>query len=658
MIQPTLYGQAIIILVYVPLLTFSGVEGKMFEPMALTVILALASALVLSLTAVPALIAILVTGRINESENAIIRALKRWYAPALAWAIRSPLPVITASTLLFLGSLLLFARLGQEFIPTLDEKNIALHSIRIPSTSLTQSQAMQFDVEKTVSALPEVAYVFSKTGTAETGLDPMPPNVSDTFVILKPRDRWPDPDLPKGQLIERVEESVRTLPGNSYEFTQPIQMRFNELLAGVRGDIAIKVFGDEFEPMLRSANQIAAILRRLDGAADVRVEQATGLPFLEIAVNKAEIARRGLSLSAVQDLIGAAVGGREAGVVFEGDRRFEIVVRLPDSLRSNIETLKNLPVPLPTNERTRSATIPLKEIAVFTLGEGPNQITRENSKRRVVVTANVRGRDIASLVAEAQHKIVEQVRLPPGYWIVWGGQFENLAAARQRLMVVVPACFLLIFFLLYTALGSSRDALLVFSAVPLAMTGGAAALWLRDMPFSVSAAVGFVALSGVAVLNGLVMLTYVRQLIASGRSPLDAIYEGAMTRFRPVAMTALVASLGFVPMALATGTGAEVQKPLATVVIGGLISATLLTLAVLPALYVTFHPCFFRDGVVEERVNQIGSRVVAQRLRRPWIRRQLDKRFVHQRSACANIPPRSNRTSHSFSLRRWVVATR
>jgi heavy metal efflux system protein len=483
MIQPTLYGQAIIILVYVPLLTFSGVEGKMFEPMALTVILALASALVLSLTAVPALIAILVTGRINESENAIIRALKRWYAPALAWAIRSPLPVITASTLLFLGSLLLFARLGQEFIPTLDEKNIALHSIRIPSTSLTQSQAMQFDVEKTVSALPEVAYVFSKTGTAETGLDPMPPNVSDTFVILKPRDRWPDPDLPKGQLIERVEESVRTLPGNSYEFTQPIQMRFNELLAGVRGDIAIKVFGDEFEPMLRSANQIAAILRRLDGAADVRVEQATGLPFLEIAVNKAEIARRGLSLSAVQDLIGAAVGGREAGVVFEGDRRFEIVVRLPDSLRSNIETLKNLPVPLPTNERTRSATIPLKEIAVFTLGEGPNQITRENSKRRVVVTANVRGRDIASLVAEAQHKIVEQVRLPPGYWIVWGGQFENLAAARQRLMVVVPACFLLIFFLLYTALGSSRDALLVFSAVPLAMTGGAAALWLRDMPF-------------------------------------------------------------------------------------------------------------------------------------------------------------------------------
>jgi heavy metal efflux system protein len=590
MIQPTVYGQAIIILVYVPLLTFSGVEGKMFEPMALTVILALASAFILSLTAVPALIAILVTGRIKEGENGIIRALKGWYAPALAWAIRSPIPAIATSALLFVASLLLFMRLGQEFIPTLDEKDILLQSIRIPSTSLDQSQAMQFDVEKTVSALPQVAYVFSKTGTAESGLDPMPPNISDTYVILKPRDQWPDPRMPKSQLIERVEKIVGALPGNSYEFTQPIQMRFNELLAGVRGDVAIKVFGDEFEPMLRSANQIAAVLRRLEGAADVRVEQTTGLPFLEIAVNKAEIARRGLSLSAVQELIGAAVGGREAGVVFEGDRRFEIVVRLPDSLRGNIEALKNLPIPLlQANERSRPATIPLKEVAVFTLGEGPNQITRENGKRRVVVTANVRGRDIASLVAEAQDKIAQQVQLPPGYWIVWGGQFENLAAARQRLMVVVPACFLLIFFLLYTALGSSRDALLVFSAVPLALTGGVAALWLRDMPFSVSAAVGFIALSGVAVLNGLVMLTYVRQLIASGRSPLDAIHEGAMTRFRPVAMTALVASLGFVPMALATGTGAEVQKPLATVVIGGLISATLLTLVVLPALYVIFH---------------------------------------------------------------------
>jgi len=590
MIRPTVYGQAIIILVYVPLLTFSGVVGKMFEPMALTVILALVSAFILSLTVVPALIAILLTGRIKEGENSIIRTLKRIYAPALAWALRSQLTVIAGAGVLFVGSLLLFIGLGQEFIPTLDEKDVLLQAIRIPSTSLDQSQAMQFDVEKTVSTLPEVAYAFSKTGTAESALDPMPPNISDTYVILKPREQWPDPRMSKGQLIERIEQIVGGLPGNNYEFTQPIQMRFNELLAGVRGDIAVKVFGDEFEPMLRSANQIAAILRGLNGAADVRVEQATGLPFLEIAVNKAEIARRGLSLWAVQDLIGTAVGGRDAGVVFEGDRRFEIVVRLHDSLRTNIEALKNLPVPLPqSNTRSRAATIPLKEVAVFTLGEGPNQITRENGKRRVVVTANVRGRDIASLVGEAQDKIAEQVRIPPGYWLAWGGQFENLAAARQRLLVVVPACFLLIFILLLTALGSARDALLVFSAVPLALTGGIVALWLRDMPFSVSAAVGFIALSGVAVLNGLVMLTYVNQLVSSGHSPLDAIREGAMTRFRPVAMTALVASLGFVPMAIAIGTGAEVQKPLATVVIGGLISATLLTLVVLPALYAMLH---------------------------------------------------------------------
>jgi cobalt-zinc-cadmium resistance protein CzcA len=588
MIQPTVYGQAIIILVYVPLLTFSGVEGKMFEPMALTVIIALVAAFVLSLTFVPALIAILISGRVREKENLLVRGLKRLYAPALGAAIRSPAPVVVTSLLLFVAALLLFTRLGQEFIPTLDEKNIALHALRIPSTALGQAQTMQFEVEKTVSAFPEVAYAFSKTGTAEVATDPMPPNVSDTFVILKPQNQWPNPSLPKAELVERIQKAVNNLPGNNYEFTQPIQMRFNELLAGVRGDLAVKVFGEEFEPMLRAANQIAGILRGLQGAADVRVEQATGLPFLEIKVNKAEIARRGVSLSAVQDVIGAAIGGRDAGVVFEGDRRFDIVVRLPEALRNDLEALKQLPVPV-SGAKGRLASVPLKELATFTQGEGPNQISRENGKRRVVVTANARGRDIASLVAEAQAKTQEQVKLPAGYWITWGGQFENLAAARQRLMIVVPVCFFLIFLLLYTALSSVRDALLVFSAVPLALTGGIAALWLRGMPFSVSAAVGFIALSGVAVLNGLVMLTYIKQLMAAGHAPRDAIYEGAITRLRPVAMTALVASLGFVPMALATGTGAEVQKPLATVVIGGLISATLLTLLVLPALYARFH---------------------------------------------------------------------
>ena len=590
MIQPTVYGQAIIILVYVPLLTFGGVEGKMFEPMALTVIIALAAAFVLSLTFVPALIAIMVTGRVKEEENIIVRTLKRIYAPALSKVIRFPLPIIAGAALLSAAAFLIFIRLGQEFIPTLDEKNIALHAIRIPSTALSQAQTMQFQVEQTVSSFPEVAYAFSKTGTAEIASDPMPPNVSDTFVILKPQDQWPDPAMPKEELVQRIQKAVMLLPGNNYEFTQPIQMRFNELLAGVRGDIAVKVFGEEFDPMLRAANQIAGILRGLEGAADVRVEQVTGLPFVDIKVNKAEIARRGLSLATVQDVIGAAIGGREAGVVFEGDRRFDIVVRLPEAVRTNIDALKNVPVPLPQSGwQSGTASIPLSNIATFTLGEGPNQISRENGKRRIVVTANVRGRDIASLVAEAQAKVGQEVRLPAGYWITWGGQFENLAAARQRLMIVVPACFVLIFVLLYTALGTPRDALLVFSAVPLALTGGIAALWLRDMPFSVSAAVGFIALSGVAVLNGLVMLTYIKQLIAEGHSVHDAIFEGAITRLRPVAMTALVASLGFVPMAIATGTGAEVQKPLATVVIGGLISATLLTLLVLPALYARFH---------------------------------------------------------------------
>ncbi|MES2031588.1 MAG: CusA/CzcA family heavy metal efflux RND transporter [Pseudomonadota bacterium] len=584
MIKPSVYGQAIIMLVYVPLLTFSGVEGKMFQPMALTVLLALASAFVLSLTFVPAMIAILVSGRVSEGDNAAVRWLKRIYAPALTRTIRRPLAAIAGAIVLFAVALLIFTRLGQEFTPTLDEKNLAMHALRIPSTGLPQSQAMQLDVERTIMALPQVALVFSKTGTAEMASDPMPPNASDTFIILKPQAQWPDPKLTKEALLRQIEAAVEQLPGNQYEFTQPIQMRFNELIAGVRGDLAIKIFGDEFEPLLQSANQVAAILRTTKGAVDVKVEQASGLSVLDIAVDKAEIARRGLSLSAVQEVIGTAIGGRDAGLVFEGDRRFEIVVRLPDDVRSDVDALKNLPVSLPSTA-ILAPTIPLGQIARFNFSEGPNQISREDGKRRIVVTANVRDRDIASVASDARAAIDAQVKLPAGYWMTWGGQFENLAAARERLSLVVPACFVLIFLLLMSALGSARDALLVFSAVPLALTGGVLALWLRGMPFSVSAAVGFIALSGIAVLNGLVMLTYIKQLIAEGRDRLQAISEGALTRLRPVAMTALVASLGFVPMALATGTGAEVQRPIATVVIGGLITATLLTLLVLPALY-------------------------------------------------------------------------
>jgi heavy metal efflux system protein len=589
MVRPSLYGQAIILLVYVPLLTFTGVEGKMFEPMALTVILALGAAFVLSLTLVPALIAISLSGRVQETENRFVAAMKRVYRPLLRYAMASPLPVIAAAVVLFAIALFGFVRLGQEFIPSLDEKNIAMHAIRIPSTALTQSQAMQLVVEKTVSRFPQVALVFSKTGTAEIGSDPMPPNAADTFIILRPRDTWSDPTTTKDTLIEEIGKAVNLLPGNAYEFTQPIQMRFNELLAGVRGDIAVKIFGDDLEAMLKAANDVAANLRAVRGAVDVKVEQTAGLPVLEIKVDKAAIARRGLSVSAVHDVIGAAVGGQEAGVIFEGDRSFEIVVRLPESVRADLEALSNLPVALPkTTPASPVQSLPLNRVAKFNFAEGPNQISRENGKRRVVVTANVRGRDLGSVVEEAQQRVARGVKLPAGYWITWGGQSENLVAARQRLAIVVPACFAMIFLLLLGAMGSARDALLVFSAVPLALTGGVFALWLRGMPFSISAAVGFIALSGVAVLNGLVMLSFIRQLREAGKPLASAVEEGALTRFRPVIMTALVASLGFLPMAFATGTGAEVQKPLATVVIGGLISATLLTLAVLPALYMRY----------------------------------------------------------------------
>ncbi len=588
MIRPSVYGQIIIILVYTPLLAFTGVEGKTFEPMALTVMIALGVAFVVSLTFVPAAVAITIGGAVNERENGLVRTLKSLYAPLLSGAIARPLPVIAAAALLFVGAVLIFARLGQEFTPTLDEKNIVMEVKRVPSTALAQSQAMQLLIERQISKLPEVAFVFSRTGTPDLAADPMPPNASDTYIIVKPQDEWPDPSATKDDLIRKIEAEAVKLPGNKVGFSQPIEMRFNELIAGVREDLAVKVFGDDFAQMQRTAGQIVDVVRKIEGAESVKVEETSGLPFLEIKIDKAEIARRGLSLAAVQDLVQTAVGGTDAGLVFEGDRRFKIVVRLADAVRNDIPKLEELPVPLPRAGDAPAASIPLRTIASFEQTTGYNQISRENGKRRVVATAEVRGRDIGSLVAEAQAKVADNVKLPAGSYLAWGGQFENFAVARQRLAFVVPGVFVLIYLLLLGALGSARDALLVFSAVPLALTGGIAALWLRGMPFSISAAVGFIALSGVAVLNGLVMLTQIRKLIADGVDPRTAIAEGALTRFRPVAMTALVASLGFVPMALATGTGAEVQKSLATVVIGGHLTATLLTLVVLPALYARF----------------------------------------------------------------------
>jgi cobalt-zinc-cadmium resistance protein CzcA len=478
---------------------------------------------------------------------------------------------------------LAFTTLGQEFLPQLDEGDILVQAWRPPGTSVEQSQRMQFAVEKTISREPEVQYAFSRTGTSEIASDPMPPNATDTFVMLKPRKEWPDPNLPKEELVERIEKKVSTIPGNGYEITQPIQMRFNELVAGVRGDIAVKVFGDDFASMNATAVQIADVMRKVPGAADVRVEQTEGLPLLDIRPNRDAMARVGVSAGDVQDVVAATVGGKQAGVIFEGDARFPVVIRLGETARADLQTLGQIPVPTASG-----SFLPLASVADIGLGDGPNQISRENGKRRVVVQANVRGRDVAGVVEEAQAKIAQQVALPAGTYLTWGGQFENLASARARLTIVVPICFAVIMLLLYGALGSLRDAALVFTGVPLALVGGILALLLRGLPFSISAAVGFIALSGVAVLNGLVMVSSIHDLMREGMDRARAAREGALLRLRPVAMTALVASLGFVPMALGHGAGAEVQRPLATVVIGGLISATLLTLFVLPTLYARF----------------------------------------------------------------------
>lgn len=606
MIQPSVYGQAIIITVYIPILALTGVEGKMFHPMAMTVIFALVGAFVLSLTFVPAMVALLITGKVSEHDNFVMAAAKRRYAPLVDMALKFRVPVVSIAVGFFLVSLILFNRLGQEFVPTLDEKDIAMHAMRIPSTGLTQSSEMQFEVERAVAKLPEVAFIFSKTGTAEMASDPMPPNVSDTFIILKAKNEWPHPSKTKAELITEIEEAVGKVPGNNYEFTQPIQMRFNELISGVRSDVAVKVYGEEFRDMQPIAQQIASILRGIEGAADIKVEQTEGLPVMNIDIDRDTISRLGLSVTDVQDVISIAVGGREAGLVFQGDKRFEIKVRLPEEVRADLKSIDALPVPVPVpvealegnpnhkleklapDENNQGRYVPLGAIAKISVSEGPNQISRENGKRRIVVQANVRGRDLGSFVKEAQQKL-ESVKPAPSGWFEWGGQFENLQAASKRLTLVVPVCFFLIFLLLFSSFNSVKYALLVFSGVPLGLTGGIIALWLRGMPFSISAAVGFIALSGVAVLNGLVMVSFINTLRKEGKSVHDAIVEGALTRLRPVLMTALVASLGFVPMALATGTGSEVQRPIATVVIGGLISATVLTLLVIPALYSLFN---------------------------------------------------------------------
>ncbi len=583
MIKPTVFGQAIILTVYFPLLTLHGVEGKMFEPMALTVIFALLSAFVLSLTFTPAMLAMLITQKVQEKENYLVASAKKLYAPLLQYTLSHSTWIIAGAGILTAASFALFFQLGQEFVPTLDERDLALHAVRIPSTSLTQSTKMQEKVESTVKQFPEVAFVFSKTGTAEMASDPMPPNVSDTFVMLHPVEQWPNPKETKLELIEKIETALKQLPGNNYEFTQPIEMRFNELIAGVRSDVAVKIYGDDFEVMQHTGEAIARVLGNIPGAADVKVAQTDGLPVLEVKIKKESAKQFGLSTNEILQVVSTAIGGHAAGFILEGDQRYNIVVRLPEALRQNPQVLATLPIPVMDKNGYRSF-VPLKEVASLESTEGVNEITRENGKRMVVVESNVRGRDLGSFVQAAKELIHAKVKIPPGYWIEWGGEFQNLLAAKKHLAVVIPLCFSLILLLLFSGLHSMRLALLVFSGVPLALSGGILALWMRDIPFSISAAVGFIALSGIAVLNGLVLLTSIQAMIQE-RSALDeAIYEGALVRLRPVLMTALVASLGFIPMAFATGTGAEVQKPLATVVIGGLISSTLLTLFVLPGL--------------------------------------------------------------------------
>ena len=601
-IKPSLFGVAIIAAVYLPVFALTGIEGKMFHPMAFTVVLALTAAMLLSLTFVPAAVAVFLGGKVQEKESRVLQAIRRVYAPALDWALRFRLPIVAVAAVLVVMFGLLASRLGSEFIPSLDEGDIALHALRIPGTSLGQAVIMQSTLEARIKQFPEVERVFGKLGTAEVATDPMPPSVADTFIMLKPRDQWPDPRKTKAALVAEIEVAVKQLPGNNYEFTQPIQMRMNELISGVRADVAIKLYGDDLDTLVEVGQQLEAVAKAIPGAADVKLEQATGLPLLTITPNPQGLVRYGLNQVAVQDAVGTAVGGTVAGQLFEGDRRFDLVVRLPETLRSDPARLADLPVPLPAHEgdddeTSRGAnwtsgnptTVPLRELATLDIVEGPNQINRENGKRRIVVTANVRGRDLGSFVAELRQRIDAEVTVPPGYWVDYGGTFEQLIAASQRLSVVVPVTLVLIFGLLFMAFGSGRDAAVIFSGVPLALTGGVLALWLRDIPLSISAGVGFIALSGVAVLNGIVMISFIRKLREEGDRLDDAIRDGALGRLRPVLMTALVASLGFVPMAFNVGAGAEVQRPLATVVIGGIVSSTLLTLLVLPALYRLLH---------------------------------------------------------------------
>ncbi|MCV2884189.1 CusA/CzcA family heavy metal efflux RND transporter [Aestuariibacter sp. AA17] len=578
-IRPSLFGVLIITIVYVPLFTLTGVEGKMFHPMAATVIMALLAAMVFCFTLVPAAVALFMKGKISEKESPIIVGAKNVYRPILHFALKMRWGVVIIAGALVTTSLWIGTKLGTEFIPQLNEGDIALHAMRIPGTGIEQAISMQKLLEDTVMEFKEIKTVFSKTGTAEVATDAMPPNVTDGFVILKPQSEWPDPTMSKQALVEKLEARLQTLPGNNYEFTQPIQMRFNELISGVRADLGIKLFGDDLDTLYSSASDILQVINRIDGVADARIEQVDDVPIFTVDPKPIQLARYGLDTADLQQWLNATIGGQSVGLLYEGDRRFEIAIRYSEDIRNNLDSLKDIPLITPSGD-----FVPLREVATLQYVDAPSQISRENGKRRIVVTANVRERDLGSFVVEAKDAIAQQVSLPSGYWLEYGGTFEQLESASQRLMIVVPATLFVIITLLVIAFGSLKDALIIFTGVPLALTGGVLSLWLRDMPLSISAAVGFIALSGIAVLNGLVMLSFIKQRLAETGDLLFSITDGALTRLRPVLMTALVASLGFVPMAFNVGIGAEVQRPLATVVIGGIMSSTMLTLLILPVL--------------------------------------------------------------------------
>lgn len=582
MIKPTVFGQAIILLAFAPLLMFTGVEGKTFSPMAITIMLALVAAFILAITLVPALVALLIRGRVAEKEVWLIRKSRERYLPLLDKAIARPWPFILGGLLFFLAAIPAFGLLGSEFIPQLDEKNLAFASTRVPSVSLEQSLTMQRNVEQAVTKVPEVKLMFSKTGTAEVATDPMPQYFSDGYVILKPTEDWSS-GTTKADVIARINKRTGALLGNVFETSQPIQLRFNELIAGVRGDVAIKLYGDDLDKMSRSAGEIVRVLQSIPGATSVKADQVTGAPTLDIRFDRSASARYGLTLKEVADTVAAGVGGRESGLLFEGDRRFDITVRVPEATRTNLDQVLALPVMLHEQANQPRRSVPLSAVAQIHFVDGLNQINRENGKRRVVIQANLRGRDAGSFVAEAQAKVAK-LSLPAGYYLEWGGQFQNLQDATKRLAIVVPICFALIFGLLYMALGGVGRAASVFLAVPLGLAGGVFTLVMTGIAFSVSAAVGFICLAGVAVLNGLVVMTAIGERLGNGVALPDAIRQGMAEKMRAVIMTGFVPAIGFVPMALAHGTGAEVQKPLATTVIGGLVAATILTLLVLPAI--------------------------------------------------------------------------